>query len=256
MRFRPLGRPAGGASRHCGAISDAGVALQGAQAAAARRCGISQPSLLAQIAALERLVGMTLIERARSGAVPTPAEREVCARGRDLLASARAIAEFGTRGGAGLTGTVRFRASSTMGPCIMPQVVAALHAAHPDLRLYIREGAPRVRPEDLLRGSLDMILTRLPVVAEDAMVLRPFREPIELIVPRDHPPAASETVARGDLAGARVPSPGPAYALHGLVAGLCETLNMRLLRDDEGTSLDAVRLMVGMGMGIAFLPAL
>ncbi|MEM9877892.1 MAG: LysR substrate-binding domain-containing protein, partial [Pseudomonadota bacterium] len=40
------------------------------------------------------------------------------------------------------------------------------------------------------------------------------------------------------------------------ISQLCHDFNARLLRDYEGTSLDAIRQMVGMGMGITFLPAL
>jgi LysR family hydrogen peroxide-inducible transcriptional activator len=49
---------------------------------------------------------------------------------------------------------------------------------------------------------------------------------------------------------------GPAYALRQQVADLCEALGARLRSDYEGNSLDAIRLMAGMGMGLAFLPAL
>jgi LysR family hydrogen peroxide-inducible transcriptional activator len=49
---------------------------------------------------------------------------------------------------------------------------------------------------------------------------------------------------------------GPAYALRQQVAELCTALGARLRSDYEGTSLDAIRLMAGMGMGLAFLPAL
>jgi LysR family hydrogen peroxide-inducible transcriptional activator len=44
--------------------------------------------------------------------------------------------------------------------------------------------------------------------------------------------------------------------LRSQVAELCESLGARLRTDYEGTSLDAVRQMAGMGMGVAFLPAL
>ncbi len=40
------------------------------------------------------------------------------------------------------------------------------------------------------------------------------------------------------------------------MAELWETLGARLRADYEGNSLDAIRLMAGMGMGLAFLPAL
>jgi DNA-binding transcriptional LysR family regulator len=48
----------------------------------------------------------------------------------------------------------------------------------------------------------------------------------------------------------------PAYSLRQQVAELCEMMGARLRSDYEGTSLDAIRLMAGMGMGVAFLPAL
>ncbi|MEM6650914.1 MAG: LysR substrate-binding domain-containing protein, partial [Pseudomonadota bacterium] len=40
------------------------------------------------------------------------------------------------------------------------------------------------------------------------------------------------------------------------IVSLCEHYGARLLRDYEGTSLDALRQMVGMGMGATFLPGL
>ena len=49
---------------------------------------------------------------------------------------------------------------------------------------------------------------------------------------------------------------GPAFGLRQQVIDLCDTLGAQLRADYEGNSLDSIRLMVGMGMGIAFLPAL
>ena len=46
------------------------------------------------------------------------------------------------------------------------------------------------------------------------------------------------------------------HHLHDQVAEICEDFNAILLRDYEGTSLDTLRLMVGMGVGLAFMPAL
>ncbi|WP_040490072.1 LysR substrate-binding domain-containing protein, partial [Fulvimarina pelagi] len=46
------------------------------------------------------------------------------------------------------------------------------------------------------------------------------------------------------------------FHLHDRIRNLCEEHGARLLREYEGTSLDALRQMVGMGMGVTFLPAL
>jgi LysR family hydrogen peroxide-inducible transcriptional activator len=53
--------------------------------------------------------------------------------------------------------------SATLGPYLMPYVVRDLHKSHPDLRLYIREAAPRDLMRQLNEGAQDLILTQLPV---------------------------------------------------------------------------------------------
>ena len=222
---------------------------------AAEHCGISQPSLSVQLSGLEKRLGHILVERNRSGVILTPTGREVHERARAILEAAQNLVNRFDAPRTGLAGTIRFGASGTLGPYLLPHVIARLHALHPELSLYIREAAPEALVTGLLRGDFDMILVQLPVRG-DVAPIRLFREPLELVVARDHPLAGQERVARADLAGATVLSLGPAYSLRQQVADLCETLGAKLKGDYEGTSLDAIRLMAGMGMGVAFLPAL
>lgn len=224
--------------------------------AAAERCGISQPSLSVQMANLERLLDLKLVERGRSGAVPTPAGRAVLERARSIRSGMQEIMDLSAVMRSGLGGTIRFGASATLGPYLLPHVVARLHQLYPELKLYIREGAPRALVEGLAQGEHDMVLVHLPVPPGDFAVTRLFREPLELVAARDHPLAARETVERADLAGQTLLTLGPGFALHQQVADLCDLFGATLHRDYEGTSLDALRLMAGMGMGITLLPAL
>jgi LysR family hydrogen peroxide-inducible transcriptional activator len=222
---------------------------------AAAHCGISQPSLSVQLASLEKRLGQRLVERSRSGVILTSAGREVHERARAILEAANNLVNRFDAPRTGLAGTIRFGASATLGPYLLPHVIARLHALHPDLSLYIREAPPEALAGGLARGDFDMILVQLPVRG-DVRPIRLFREPLELVVARDHPFAPRERVARADLAGETVLALGPAYSLRQQVADLCELLGARLRTDYEGTSLDAIRLMAGMGMGLAFLPAL
>ena len=222
---------------------------------AAEHCGISQPSLSVQLSGLEKRLGQILVERNRSGVILTPMGREVHERARAILDAAQNLVNRFDAPRTGLAGTIRFGASGTLGPYLLPHVIARLHALHPELSLYIREASPEALVAGLLRGDFDMILVQLPVRG-DVTPIRLFREPLELVVARDHPFAGKERVARAELAGATVLSLGPAYSLRQQVADLCESFGARLKGDYEGTSLDAIRLMAGMGMGVAFLPAL
>lgn len=231
------------------------LAETGSFRGAAEHCGVSQPSLSIQLANLEKRFGQTLVERSRPGVILTPAGREVHERARAILEGAQNLVNrFGAHR-SGLAGTIRFGASGTLGPYLLPHVISRLHALHPDLSLYIREGVPDALAHGLHHGDFDMILVQLPVRG-DVATTRLFREPLELVVARDHPFARMASLPRAALRDQTVLTLGPSYALRQQVADICETLGARLRSDYEGTSLDAIRLMAGMGMGVAFLPAL
>lgn len=223
---------------------------------AAERIGISQPSLSQQIVGLEAAIGVTLIERGQRGAVLTPQGRTILEQDRRIIdetATLRALAQDAKDG---VNGTIRLGSTPTIGPYLLPHVMAKLHSAFPELKVVVREAAPAVLQDELLSGAQDMILTQLPVSSADVEVMRLFREPLKLVMARDHPLVEASSVSDGDLAGLDVLTLSRAYRLHAQVAGLCEELGANLRRDYEGTSLDALRQMTALNMGICFLPAL
>ncbi|SFS09407.1 hydrogen peroxide-inducible genes activator [Yoonia litorea] len=223
---------------------------------AAEAMGISQPSLSLQISNLEEMLGAQLVERGRGPVTLTPEGREVLVRAARVVDEVRGIMDLTAALKTGMAGTIRLGTTPTIGPYLMPFVVARLHARYPDLRLYIREVAPRDLRGALLAGSLDVILTQLPEGGADLVTRRLFREPLLLAMPDDHPLADRDEVTEADLKDLNVLSIGPDYALHAQIAAICHEHGAVIARDYEGTSLDAIRQMVGMGMGVAFLPRL
>ena len=90
-----------------------------------------------------------------------------------------------------------------------------------------------------------------------SLVVAPlFREPLKLAISRDHKLAEKKTINRMDLLGEQVLTIGEHHLFHRQITELCEKVGAEVRRDYEGTSLDTLRQMVVMGMGIAFLPAL
>ncbi|NWG70496.1 MAG: hydrogen peroxide-inducible genes activator [Parvularculaceae bacterium] len=223
---------------------------------AAESCGVSQPSLSAQIQELEETLDLRLFERGRSGVALTPAGREISARARRILDEAQALVDFAAGAQGGLVGVIRLGASPTLGPYLLPHVVARLHRQHKDLSLYVREAAPRDLEHELADGTHDVILAQIPVAGAELYTARLFREPLYLALAEDHPLAADDAVDPQDLAGMTILSLSPRFQLHEQVDALCREFRATLSREYEGTSLDAVRQMVGMGMGAAFVPAL
>ncbi len=223
---------------------------------AAESCGISQPSLSVQIKTLEDALGVVLVERGRGPVRLTLAGREVARRAREILDATQGILDLSVTLKSGLGGTVRLGTSATLGPYLMPHVVGDLRRSHPDLRLYIREAAPRDLMRELNDGVHDLILTQLPVSGSTLSVARIFREPLAVALPTGHPLTAKASLDNEDLANQTILSLSPAYTLHDQISAVCMETGANLSREYEGTSLDALRQMVAMNMGLTFLPAL
>jgi LysR family hydrogen peroxide-inducible transcriptional activator len=223
---------------------------------AAEGLGITQPSLSLQISNLESLLGNQLIERGRGPVTLTPVGREVLTLARRTLDDAQEILDLTAAMRGGLSGTIRLGASPSLGPYLLPRLVGQLHKTFPDLRLYIRERVPRQLREELLDGTHDMILSQLPMQGAEFHIRRLFSEPLLLVVPPDHPLASQPSVGVADLKGLEVLSLGPDFVLHDQIQVICSEYGADLVRDYEGTSLDALRQMVAMGMGVTFLPQL
>ena len=80
--------------------------------------------------------------------------------------------------------------------------------------------------------------------------------PLFLVVGADHALAGRRSIQRADLDGQDVLALGKGRQLHNVVVALCEEFGARLRYEYEGTSLDTLREMVVMGMGMTFLPGL
>lgn len=223
---------------------------------AANQCGISQPTLSVQLQNLEQALDAQLVERSRSGVFFTPVGREILASAREILSKTQVIYDIADTGKHALSGTIRLGTKSTLGPYLLPKVVKQLHRTYPDLKLYIRECDPRDMEAELMRGEHDLILAQTPIQNDQLSYVELFREPLLLAHASDHALASKETITPADLRGEQVLSLTPRYHLHDQIGYLCDDFGAVLLKDYEGTSLDALRQMVGMGMGITFLPEL
>ena len=223
---------------------------------AAEQCGISQPTLSAQLRALEDRLGVRLVERPPTRVLMTDVGAEISSLARRILQDVEEIRHLAASQGAGLSGVVRMGLARTVGPYILPRMISELHAAYPALKLYVREDLPAALPIELESGRQDVIVTPLPIQPTDLESEAVFREPLYLALPVDHPLALKKRIERRDLRGQEVLSLETGHQLHEQVMALCEEVGARVLADYEGTSLDTLREMVGMGMGLSFLPGL
>lgn len=222
--------------------------------AAARRCHVSQPTLSTQIQLLEDRLQAKLIERAPGGARPTPLGEIVIDLSRSVLSTLDEIQNVAVNSSENLGGLIRLGVVPTFGPYFLPHVLPRLHAHYPDLELYIREERPFELQQSVLTGALDCALMPTPENSE-GIVFREFvTERLRLGIPADHPLASRKRIAPDMLKGERMLTLGPDHQLNQSVKALCQSSGAVLNEDYEGTSLDAVRQMVSIGMGLSLFP--
>lgn len=223
---------------------------------AAERCNTTQPTLSEQLKALEERLGVQLVERDRTRVMMTPVGLQVVAVARRVLLDIAEIRALGASGGRELSGLLRLGLPPTIGPYLLPHVLPGLHKTYADLKLFVRESPPSQLPAALEDGTLDVVITMLPVQSADLASTFLFREPLLLAVGADHPFARRDAVDRAELSGQDVLALGRGHQLHDAVQSLCTEFGARLRYEFEGTSLDTLREMVVMGLGITFLPGL
>ncbi|KAA9130194.1 hydrogen peroxide-inducible genes activator [Marinihelvus fidelis] len=223
---------------------------------AALKLGVSQPTITAQIAALEDTLGVILLERSRTGTLPTSAGRELLPHIETIRGAVSSIRDHARFVGTGGSGIHRLGVPPTLGPYLLPEVLSTIHATDPTLRLYVREDSPRELENGLLSGRFDLVLTVMPTEISELVVDPLFGEPFRLCAPPDHPLVGQGPVPPGAIADERLLAIDERFRLFEQMQAIANHYGARLLRDYEGTSLDTVRQMIATGFGLAFLPSL
>ncbi len=138
------------------------VAEHGTFTRAAERAHVTQPALTSAIAKLEDEMGARLFVRGPAGAVLTAEGRALLPRARAALLAVedgkRAVAEV-----SGLeAGEVRIGGGATACTYFLPPILAAFRAAHPRVRIVLREGTSDGVRAELESGALDLGVVTSP----------------------------------------------------------------------------------------------
>lgn len=178
------------------------VAETGNFSRAAKAVSVTQPTLSAGIAKLERQLGARLFDRDRQGVALTPA-------GSRFLARARRIAEEYDRALQDIQhrpepSVLRVGVLNTVPTATVEHLLSRHGENGGNEVVELLDGSERDLAERLDRGRLDLALT---VIRPHHARFKPellARERYLMVLPRDHPFAEAERVAPEDLAGDRM----------------------------------------------------
>jgi DNA-binding transcriptional LysR family regulator len=144
------------------------VSETGSLSAAGRALSLTQPTVGRHIDSLETALGLKLFTRSFDGYAPTEAAAELLPYASSVAATAAALRRVASSIGDGVRGTVRVTASDVIGVEVLPPVLSALRAAHPEL---VIELVLSNAVDDLLRREAD-IAVRMVQPTQDALVAR------------------------------------------------------------------------------------
>ena len=221
---------------------------------AAEACAISQPALSMQIRDLERDLGVTLVERRPGDVTLTEIGIEVARRGDHLLSGARDLEDFARHRGRLLTGNLLLGIIPTLAPYVLPKILPALQKRCPDLTVELRETQTKQLLEELVRGSLDVILLALPVEESELETIGLFEDQFLLAVPADDPRSQDTRVNAKELDPARLILLEEGHCLRDQALAYCSSDRRGGALGLGATSLATVMQMVANGYGITLVP--
>ena len=223
---------------------------------AAERCHVSQPSLSAQIAQVESVLGVLLFERRHRKVLVTLAGRDILERARRLLVDADDLMEAGQRRSDPLTGAIRIGVIPTIAPYLLPTAAPALRAEFPRLTVAWREDKTDMLIEALHGGSLDAALVALEAEIGDVEQATIAHDPFVLALRPDHALARRVApVEASELRGEKVLLLDEGHCFREQALEVCSTARA-LEGEFRATSLTTLVQMVAGGAGITLLPAL
>ncbi|OJW46086.1 MAG: DNA-binding transcriptional regulator OxyR [Thiobacillus sp. 65-1059] len=222
---------------------------------AAESCFITQSTLSTQIKKLEDFLGVTLFDRSLKRVAPTPIGREILQAARNIVEESERIRELARHAQDPMARTVHLGVIPTLGPYYLPHALTLVHRKYPGLRLLLREEMTQHILERLNAGTLDAGLLALPV-ADDGLRVEPlFYEPFFAALPAGHPLAKRDVLKVNDIMAEKLLLLDEGHCLRDQALDVCGG-GSRGREEVRATSLETLRQMVGLGLGLTLLPAL
>ena len=235
------------------------VARAGSLSAAARELGWTQPAVSQQLQRLEREVGGPLLVRSTRGVTLTEAGRVLLGRA-DALAgelhmAAEELASLAELRG----GRVRLVAFPSAAATIAPAALTLLARDHPDVDVALVEAEPPEAWASVREGRADVALVfgydgPPPDSAHggDLTWLPLAVEPVDLVLPPDHPAGRRRAVRLADLADDTWIGGCPRCRQH--LVDRCRDAGFEPRLAHETDDYVAVQALVAAGLGVTLLP--
>jgi DNA-binding transcriptional LysR family regulator len=237
------------------------VARFGSVTAAARALNFTAPAVSQQLAALEREIGMPVMERSGRGIRLTRAAEILVGHTDQVLAQLeRAEAELDTIR-ATVSGRVRVASFSSAAHALIPRAWARMRRGAPKVSLDLIESEPGESLPSLLRGELDVAVVHhydtVPQVLDPALERHLLmNDPMLAAFPSGLGPGRTDPMALAELRACDFIIPHPSSACAQATLRACGEAGFAPHSVAQAGEFSVMLALVAAGVGVALIPSL
>lgn len=225
---------------------------------AAEKLHIVQPALSKQISALERELGVLLLERDRRHVTLTEAGRVFLEEATEVLAHADGAVVRARAVSRGEVGRLNIGFIQPALADLLPRSLRVFRQHYPGVLLTLAEATSRTAIEKIASRSMHFAFTRLPIAGRPDLATEILsEEPVALVVPKGHRLAGEEAVRLAEIAAEdtvlidRKVEP----ELHDYYVAACNSAGFSPRVAHEVNSTSVAIGLVAAGLGVAFAPS-
>lgn len=223
--------------------------------AAARQLSITQSAITTAIQDLEAELGLQLLERGPRGVTLTPDGHRFLANARRVLAAVSDATHGLLARPNTLSGTLSIGVTPLVAGYYLSELLTRFTRACPDVDVQVIEDEPRFLEHLLINGEVDAaIMVSSALVDRQALATETLnRSPNRLWLASSHPLAQRDDVSLAEVAACPLIVLA-ADRLDELMRAVWQRYQLAPRTLLRSASLEAVRSLVGAGMGVTILP--
>jgi len=238
---------------HLRAFSE--VIERGSFSAVAERMNLTQPAISQQIRQLENRLGVRLIERLGRRATPTAAGSDLLAHCGHVETAVAALLDDMARHATGDVGRVRLGTGATACIYLLPPILRDLRQRFPLVDVTVSTGNTADMVMAVQDNRIDVGFVTMPAAGR-MLDVTPVLQDEFVVIQSPEAPALPARVTAATLAGRPMLLYEPGGNTRRIVDNWFARSGLQLKPDMALGSVEAIKELVGAGLGAAILPRL
>lgn len=221
---------------------------------AAERCHVSQSALSTALNELEKQLGLQIFERDNKKVLVTPVGREVLQRARSIMLQVDDLTHLAESQKAPLSFPMSLGLIPTIGPYLLPRILPALQAQHPNLTLNVVEEQSHVLVDMVRRGEIDTAILALPFPCEGLLTFEFWQEDFFWVAHQSEKHSDQQEITSDELDQAHLMLLKEGHCLKDHILEACKLKGQKANHGFGATSLNTLIQMVIGKLGTTLVP--